>query len=525
MISKSPISERRERRDSWRSASTPLPAPKQLRLLVAGEVILDRYVSGEVARVSPEAPIPVLRVHKREERPGNAGFVMSGLRALGGSPVAFSVVGADRNGQLLREMLEKLDIETHSLIVDPSRPTIVKERFLGSVQSANRATQQLLRVDEEDTRPLSPETEEFLVGRLESELAQSDAVVVSDINKGLLTRRVLRTLIDQARASGKPVFVDPRLTDDFSIYHGVTAITPNRYETERATGISLADESGWRQAAIKLVEQLDLKACLITLDRDGMYLMERDGNGFHIPTVPRAVYDVTGAGDVVLTVFGFCAAAGRDFRTAASLANAAAGIEVTLPGAEVISRATLEQSLAGEAERFARKILPVAELVPALERERMLGRKVSFTNGCFDLLHPGHLHALSFARSQGDLLVVAVNSDDSVRRLKGRERPVFNSVERSRILAALEMVDYVVVFDDVSAENIVRAVRPDILIKGEDYRGTRIDGQEFVEAQGGRVVFSPLVDGQSTTSRIERLSKARPPAETPPETASDPLVR
>src|SRR6202162_4689394 len=318
-----------------------LPEPRGLRLLVAGELILDRYVSGEVERVSPEAPVLVLKVRKREERPGNAGFVMCGLRALGASPVALSVVGADGSGQLLRQKLNALEIDTRSIVVDPLRPTTVKERFLGSVQSANRATQQLLRVDEEEARPLAFAAEQSLIDRLDVELDRVDGVLVSDINRGVLTPRLLRALIERAGDRGTPVVVDPRLTDDFSIYRGATVITPNRFETERATGIRLDGEAGWHAAASLLVERLDLKACLITLDRDGMYLLERGGQGYHIPTSPRDVYDVTAAGDVVLTVFGFVACSGEPLLSAAFFANAAAGIEVSLHGAEVISRAAL----------------------------------------------------------------------------------------------------------------------------------------------------------------------------------------
>ncbi len=482
-----------------------LPEPGGLRLLVAGEVILDRYVSGEVERVSPEAPVPVLKVRKREERPGNAGFVMCGLRALGASPIALSVVGADGSGQLLRQKLNALEIDTRSIVIDPLRPTTVKERFLGSVQSSNRATQQLLRVDEEEIRPLAFAAEQSLIDRLDVELDRADGVLISDINKGVLTPRLLRALIERAGERGTPVFVDPRLTDDFSIYRGATVITPNRFETEKATGIRLDGEAGWYAAASQLVEQLDLRACLITLDRDGMYLLERDGQGHHIPTSPRDVYDVTGAGDVVLMVFGFVASSGEPLLSAAFFANAAAGIEVSLQGAEVISRAALERSLAGEDDKFERKILPIAELVDAVDRERMRGRRIAFTNGCFDLLHTGHLRTLSFARSQGDVLVVALNSDESVRQLKGPERPVCKVAERARLLAALEIVDYVVIFDDLRAEDTIRAVRPDFLVKGEDFHNSTVDGREFVEAYGGRVIYSPMLDGQSTTRMIERV--------------------
>ncbi|HZP46484.1 MAG TPA: bifunctional heptose 7-phosphate kinase/heptose 1-phosphate adenyltransferase [Candidatus Binataceae bacterium] len=483
-----------------------LPEPAPLRIVVAGEVILDRYVSGEVARVSPEAPIPVLRVQRREEKPGNAGFVMANLRALGARPVALSVVGNDRNGLKLREIFTDLGIDTRGLITDPNRTTIVKERMLGSVQSANRATQQLLRVDEEDAHPLTGASARILRSRIDRVLRTADAVLVCDINKGLLTPDLLRYLIDAARARSVPVIVDPRLSDDYTIYRGATAITPNRYETELATGMRLVDREAWGRASAKLLDDLDLKACLITLDRDGMYLAERDGARTYIPTAPRDVYDVTGAGDVVLTFFGFLTAAGMGFPAAAAIANLAAGIEVGHMGTEIISRDDLARAMQPVHRSYEAKILSIKELQATLARERRAGRSIVFTNGCFDLLHAGHLQILSFARAQGDVLVVGLNSDRSVREIKGPERPVYNASDRAHLLAALEMVNYVVVFDEPRAERIIRQVRPDVLIKGEDWRGKTVDGQEFVERHGGRVVLAPLLPGHSTSSTIARLA-------------------
>jgi D-beta-D-heptose 7-phosphate kinase/D-beta-D-heptose 1-phosphate adenosyltransferase len=486
-----------------------LPLLKPLRVLVAGEVILDRYIMGEVARVSPEAPIPILQVNRIEERPGNAGFVMANLRALGAQVSALSVVGADRNGELLREMFGDLGIDTRSVLVDPDRPTIVKERMLGSVQSANRATQQLLRVDREAPHALSPAKEHALTRHLERELARVDGVLISDINKGLLTPGLLRALIDGARRRKIPVIVDPRLSEDFSIYNGATALTPNRYETEFATSTRLVDRAAWMLAADELTRRLKLDACLITLDRDGMYLSERRGPHTYIATTPRAVYDVTGAGDVVLAVFGLFAIAGLSFASAARLANLAAGIEVSRLGTEIISREDLARALSPGPESAQRKIVAVEELHPALERHRSAGRRVVFTNGCFDLLHAGHVEMLSFARAQGDTLVVGVNSDRSVRLIKGDGRPIYPAVERALILAALEVVDYVVVFDEPRAERIVRAVRPDVLVKGEDWRDKIVDGQIFVESYGGRVALAPLLPGYGTTLTIERLRASK----------------
>jgi D-beta-D-heptose 7-phosphate kinase/D-beta-D-heptose 1-phosphate adenosyltransferase len=482
-----------------------LPDPKPLRIVVAGEVILDRYVWGDVGRVSPEAPIPVLHAKRREERPGNAGFVMANLRALGALPVALSVIGDDRNGRMLQQIFKDLGIDTRGLLVDGDRPTTVKERLLGSVQSANRATQQLLRVDEEDARPLTPPRERTFKTRIRGALKKADAVLVSDIDKGLLTPVVLTGLIETARRRSIPIIVDPRLSDDYSIYRGATVLTPNRYETERATGMKLTDRDAWRAAAEKLIKSLDLQACLITLDRDGMYLAERSGRAAYIPTAPREVYDVTGAGDIVLTFFGFLTAAGMGFPAAAEIANLAAGIEVGRMGTEIISRDDLARALQPAHTAYEAKIVSEQELKTALQRERRANRKIVFTNGCFDLLHAGHLQILGFARAHGDILVVGLNSDRSVREIKGPERPIHNAADRARLLAALEMVNYIVVFDDPRAERIIRRVRPDVLIKGEDWRGKTVDGQTFVESYGGQVLLAPLLEGHSTTGTIARM--------------------
>ena len=486
-------------------ATLAIPELKPLRILVAGELILDRYLWGDVARISPEAPIPILQVHRREEKPGNAGFVMASLRALGARPSALSVIGADRNGTMLREMFRDLGIGTRSVVIDPDRPTIVKERLLGSVQSANRATQQLLRVDEEDPRPLSPVRERALKARIADELKRADGVLVSDINKGLLTTGLLRALIDGANRRGIPIVIDPRISEDFSIYRGATALTPNRFETETATGIRLSDRAAWRAAAETLVRKLDLKACLITLDRDGMYLAERGGADTYIATTPREVYDVTGAGDVVLTFFGLMATAGLTFSSAAAIANLAAGIEVGRIGTEIISREDMAVALAPASHGFERKILSRDELIIALERDRRAGRRIVFTNGCFDLMHAGHLQLLGFARAQGDVVVVGLNSDRSVRAIKGADRPINHAGDRARMLAALELVDYVLVFDENRAERVIRTVRPDVLVKGEDYRGRVVDGQKFVESYGGSVALAPLLDGHSTTATVARM--------------------
>ncbi len=502
-----------------------LPDTKPLRVVVAGEVILDRYVWGEVERISPEAPIPVLRAHHREEKPGNAGFVMANLRALGARPAAFSVVGDDHGGRMLRAMFRDLEIDTRGLIVDPDRPTIIKERMLGSVQSAKRATQQLLRVDDEDSSALAPQRQDELAGRLDRVLERADGVLVSDINKGVLSAQLLRQLIEGANRHRIPIVIDPRLSTDYSIYRGATAITPNRYETETATGMKLTDRDAWRRAADSLVRKLRLRACLVTLDRDGMYLAESRGRGSFISTSPREVYDVTGAGDVVLAVFGLLTIAGLGFASAAALANIAAGLEVGRLGTEIISRDDLARALAPAHASIERKIVSVEELQALLEPKRRTGQQIVFTNGCFDLLHAGHLQLLSFARAQGDVLVVGINSDRTVHMIKGEQRPIYPAAERARLLAAMEMVDHVVVFDEPRAEHIVRELRPDVLVKGADWRGQTVDGQEFVESSGGQVLLAPLLEGYSTTATIKRLREEAAAAVSLPAPGGEPQRR
>ena len=486
-----------------------LPPLAPLRILVAGEVVLDRYLWGEVSRISPEAPIAVLQVNRREERPGNAAFVCANLTAFGASASALSVIGHDADGRTLTAMLAGFGVETQALVEDPGRLTIVKERFLGSVQSANRATQQLLRVDNEDSSPVGPAIEAEVIARLERALETVDGVLVCDINKGLFTPGVLKAIIQGAKRRGKPVIVDPRMAEDFSIYRGASALTPNRYETEHATGIKLGDPGAWPVAARKLVEELELDACLITLDRDGMFLAGRSGTALHIGTTPREVYDVTGAGDIVLAIFGLFLIGGADATVAAQLANVAAGLEVGKQGASVVSRAELTMALERAHHGSRAKILSLAELLPELERRRREGARICFTNGCFDLLHAGHIESLEFARAQGDLLVVGLNGDASVRQIKGEGRPVYPATDRARILAALETVNYVVEFDDPRAENIIRAVRPDVLVKGQDWEGKVVDGGEFVNSYGGKVILAELLEGRATTRTIQRLRETK----------------
>jgi D-beta-D-heptose 7-phosphate kinase / D-beta-D-heptose 1-phosphate adenosyltransferase len=441
-----------------------LPTFDGVNILVIGELVLDKYVWGTVERISPEAPVPVIRIRQREARPGNAAFVCASLRSLGASVSLVSVTGADDEGLALRQMLGCWDVCADDVVEDASRPTIVKQRLLGSVQAAMRGTQQLLRLDEEDPRPLDLHVEELVLRSIVRQIPKADGILVSDINKGLLTRNVLRVLIEDANRQGVPVIIDPRLCDDLSIYRGATALTPNRYEAERATGFHLTHRRSWKTASRSILRELDLNCCLVTLDREGMFLCERNGTCAHLSTKPLEVYDVTGAGDVALSVFGLCLVAGVQGVAAGRIANIAAGLEVGKQGANIISRDELTSALVGEDHKSENKVMPLKELAKQLVRHRDAGHTVSFTHGVFGALYSEDIRMLQSARSRGDVLVVAIAGDRTDEGGEGTDVSC-SAIDRARLVAAVEAVNYVTIYHDGSLENVIRVVKPDVLLK------------------------------------------------------------
>lgn len=467
------------------------PKRRAKRLLVVGEVVLDRYLWGTVERVSPEAPIPVLHLSHIEERLGNAAFVAASVRAQGAEARLLSLIGADADGQVLARLAAESGVDCDGLLQVPGRPTIVKERMLGAAQSAQRGVQQMLRVDREDVTPLDRETEAALLRRLGPEIDAADGVLVCDIDKGLLTTRLLAETIRFARRQQKPVIVDPRRTDDFSIYRGATALTPNRFEAQRATGISCAAAQDWPVAAKKLVEQFDLTAALITLDRDGMFLSERSGAATHIGTAPREVYDVTGAGDVVLAIFGCLWTAGMLPVDAASVANIAASLEVTKQGATIIPEEELAIALRGQ-RGARRKMRSLRELASELDRHRQQGNSICFIEGDFDL-DAQHLYLLEFARLQGEVLIAGLVGADYAAPIPRVGGSAYATSHRAHLLAALEAVDYVVVHDGLETAEIVRAIRPDVFI-AEEQQAISTDIAGFVRGYGGRIVVRSIND-------------------------------
>jgi D-beta-D-heptose 7-phosphate kinase/D-beta-D-heptose 1-phosphate adenosyltransferase len=478
------------------------------RVLVVGDVMLDRYVWGNAERISQEAPVVLLRADRREERLGGASSVATMLAALGAETSLVGVVGPDADGLRSRQMLTDLGIDAEGVRTDAARPTTVKERYMGRAQA--RHPQQMIRVDYEDRSALDAAVERDLAAVLGAKLRAADVVLVSDYDKGVCTPGLLQGLVAAATARGVRVIADPTRGGDYAKYRGCASMTPNRLEAGLATGRTITTHDDALQSAADLRDRLGLEAGIVTLDKDGMALAHGDGRSAVFPTRPRQVYDITGAGDMVMATLGLALAAGADYDPAIRLANVAGGLEVEKIGVATVSREEILADLFRTAERTpgAGKALPLPQLVAELERRREAGQRVAFTNGCFDVLHAGHVQYLHEARAQADCLVVGLNSDASVRQLKGPTRPVNAADARAIVLAGLQDVDYVCVFAEATPLALIRAVRPDVLVKGADYRKDEVVGTEFVEAYGGRVHLAGLRPGVSTTTLIDRMRAA-----------------
>jgi D-beta-D-heptose 7-phosphate kinase/D-beta-D-heptose 1-phosphate adenosyltransferase len=477
-------------------------------VLVLGDLILDRYVWGDAERISQEAPVILLHADKREERLGGASSVATMLRALGAHVSLVGVVGTDLDGGRIRQSLTDLGIDHDGVVSDGERPSTVKERYIGRAQ--HRHPQQMLRVDYETREPVAVAVEAELCRVMEPQLRKADIVLISDYDKGVCTPGLLQAAVAAARQRGVRTLADPVRKADYSKYHGCSAMTPNRLEAGLATGRVLQGTQQVLEAAAQLQTQLDLEAGIITLDKDGMVLVHRDGRRKVFPTRPRQVYDITGAGDMVMSVLAMALAAGADYDAAIRLANVAGGLEVEKIGVATVTRDEILRDLLHEGGGAAsgQKLLPLHLLTLELESRRKLGQRVVFTNGCFDVLHAGHVQYLQDARQQGDLLVVGLNSDASVRDLKGPTRPVHNEEARAVVLAGLSAVDYVTVFDAATPLELIQAVRPDVLVKGADYRVEEVVGADLVKSYGGRVYLAPLKEGLSSSQALRKLEAA-----------------
>jgi D-beta-D-heptose 7-phosphate kinase/D-beta-D-heptose 1-phosphate adenosyltransferase len=484
---------------------------KQPQVVVVGDIMLDRYIWGNAERISQEAPVILLRADHREERLGGAGSVAMMLQYLESCTAIVGVVGDDENGERIVTMLRQLGIDTSAVLTDSSRPTTVKERYIGRAQT--RHPQQIVRVDYEERHAINQHIESKIIERVSTLIDSADIILISDYDKGVCTPTLLQFLISAARKRAIPVIADPIRGGDYSKYRGCTAITPNRLEAGLAVGRTLHTVEEAIDAAVELQNRLELEAGIVTLDKDGMAFSHRDGRRQHFPTRPRQVYDITGAGDMVMAALGLALAAKADYETAIRLANIAGGLEVERLGVSPLTRADILADIlrttgVPASSRYHDKIMTLTSLLPLLQLRRSLGQRIAFTNGCFDVLHAGHVCYLSEARQQADCLIVGLNSDTSVRSLKGPTRPLNSHTARAAVLAALQDVDYVVLFDEPTPMSLIRAIRPDVLVKGGDYRKEQIVGADLVESYGGKVYIAKFHHGYSTTSLIERMKVA-----------------
>lgn len=475
-------------------------------IMVIGDLILDKYIQGKVNRISPEAPIQVLNVIPDDDiRLGGAANVAHNLVRLGGQITCLGVIGRDEPGRQLKAKLREVGIGTEGIICVPYKPTPVKTRIIDLEHN-----HQLLRVDYEDTEPIYRATEERLLQLVKKHINKCDMILVSDYDKGTLTDSFLPALRRLSRRTRKPLIIDPK-GGNYVKYAGATAIVPNRREAEDATGINIKDKdlASRRKAARELIRKFKLEFVVITLGREGIYLLDKKGQAVDESTRSLDVYDVTGAGDTALAILGLTLASGVDYKTAIRLANLAAGIVVSRVGTAIVSQKDLINCIQQiEEKESARdktnKMKKVDDLLRIISTRKQKNLKIVFTNGCFDILHPGHIKTLEFAREQGDILIVGLNSDKSVRGLKGRLRPVFNQSRRAHSLAALESVNHVVIFGESTPTNLIKRIKPDVLVKGIDWKGKKVVGREIVESYGGKVVFAPLVPGISTTKLLKR---------------------
>lgn len=468
-------------------------------VLCIGDAMLDRFVYGSVDRISPEAPIPVLRLERETAMLGGAGNVAANVLALGATCRFVTAVGDDAAGDELRELVADQIGDAFGVVTEPGRQTTVKTRFIGG-------RQQLLRADAERVAPLGDAWREAMLAAVREELRSAGAVILSDYGKGLLDLQTVAAVIAMAEEAGLPVVVDPKGTD-YGRYRGASVLTPNRKELMQATGLPADDDEEVARAARHLIETCGVGAVVATRSERGMTVVTAAGEVTHLPAEAREVFDVSGAGDTVVAALTAALAVGIPLADAARLANLAAGIVVGKVGTAVVRAPELLAAVHEQEWRQGEgKIATLEEAVECVARWRLRGRRVGFTNGCFDLLHPGHISLLGQARAACDVLVVGLNSDESVRRLKGPTRPVQGEGARATVLSSLASVDLVVIFGQDTPETLIRAVRPDVLVKGADYSIEQVVGAEFVQSYGGRVVLAELVAGQSTTNTIRRMS-------------------
>ena len=475
--------------------SHDLSSLTKAKVTVVGDVMLDSYWVGPSNRISPEAPVPVVKINTKENRAGGAANVAINITSLGAKCNLIGIVGEDKNAEILEKLVRQCDIAP-SFVISKEQPTITKLRILSR-------NQQLLRLDFEED--LLTADDKDLLETFNRSIDESKVVIFSDYGKGTL--HSVKKMIELCNEKGVYSLVDPKGTD-FSKYEGATLLTPNMSEFEAVVG-KVKDNADLEAKALSLIEKFKLKMLLVTRSEDGMSLVRSGMETVHLPTYAREVYDVTGAGDTVIGTLGTCLAAGHDIVTACEYANSAAGIVVGKIGTSTASPEELMNALGLKDCNSTSSILSEEELCRVVKQLHCQGQKIVMTNGCFDIIHPGHVTYLEQARALGNKLVVAVNSDDSVQRLKGPTRPIVKLEDRMKVLAGLSCVDYVVPFSEDTPERLITNVLPDILVKGGDYTVEQIAGHKQVLKNGGQVIIIPFVDGCSTTNIVKKIQSTK----------------
>ncbi|GBQ63398.1 ADP-heptose synthase [Ameyamaea chiangmaiensis NBRC 103196] len=466
------------------------------RVVIIGDLLLDCYVSGSVHRISPEAPVPVLHRAHHTAVPGGAANVAMNAATLGSKVTLIGIVGQDSAADTLKNALSEISgIDLSHIVDDPNWITIAKTRVLSG-------RQQIVRIDEERIETPSAETRAQLIQAARTAMENADVVVCSDYAKGVLTDDVVQAVCLAARERGIPVIVDPK-RKDLSAYEGAYLITPNRSELYMATGLSCKDDREITEAA-RVASAAFGGNVLVTRSEDGMTLYETNGKTTHVQVRKSEVYDVSGAGDTVVATIASILSAGQDLETAVVIASSAASIVVSKLGTATVSRAELSAALLLEIQEDG-ETADLARARDIIEGWRHHGARIAFTNGCFDLVHPGHIALIKAAGKQGDKLVVAINSDASVKRLKGEKRPLQDEQARATVIGALRDVDLVVIFDEDTPLETIKALRPDVIVKGADYRENEVVGGDFVKTYGGSVVLADLISGRSTTSIVRKM--------------------
>ncbi len=464
----------------------------QPNILVVGDLMIDHYLWGSCERISPEAPVQVVDIAKETTVLGGAGNVINNLNTLGAKVSVASVIGDDENGLELLEMLQEIDVDSSNIAKQEGRKTSKKSRVIA-------VSQQILRYDKESKEDITQESEQKILASLENTISSYDMVILSDYGKGVLTDNLSQRIINLAKKNNVRVLVDPK-GSDFSKYKGAYLLTPNKKEAILATGIEIQDKDSLHQALEKLKNKCDLAISLITLSEDGIATLDKEVEIF--PTVAKEVFDVTGAGDTVIASIAYALSAGKSIQETAAFANLAAGVVVGKIGSATVSMDEVEEYEASLHKSTSDAHIKSFEDIKALvSRSRLLGKKIVFTNGCFDILHVGHVKYLQIAKSFGDILIVGLNSDASVSRLKGPSRPVNIAEDRAYLLAALEAVDFVVPFEDDTPYELIKMIAPDVLVKGGDYEGKTVVGTEF----SGELKLVDFVDGKSTTKTIQKI--------------------